>query len=55
MTVSGLSMTHRKGEEVQVLTLVTCRNMANDRLVRVAASTSTPMMMPLSMRTAVMA
>lgn len=37
---------------VRVLTLVTCRNMAKERLVLVAASTSTPMMIPLSIRTA---
>jgi hypothetical protein len=34
-------------------TLVACLNITNDRFVLVAASYSTPMMIPLSMRTAV--
>lgn len=32
---------------------MTCLNIVKERFVRVAASTSTPMMMPLSMSTAV--
>ena len=35
-----------------ILTLVTCRKMVNDKLVLVAASTSTPIMIPLSISTA---
>lgn len=39
-------------EGVNALTLVTWRNMTNGRLERVAASCSTPMTIPLSIKTA---